>query len=143
MSTKISQQAGPILIIFTTVSPTNNTQRVRTEPEACQSYFQVRPQRSIKVSRHCQLICMPCFTWISPRQPTIRTNSKIRMVSAEDTTKQRIPQVKWLSTIIHLPSCYISRHPLLCKLIYTNGGKTLNSDAVIRVSSACRVRGGG
>ena len=92
MSTKISQHAGPTIKIFTTVLPTNNTQRVRTEPEACQSYFQVRPQRSIKVSRHCRLICMPCFTGISPRQPTIRTNSKIRMVSAEDTTKLRVPK---------------------------------------------------
>ena len=110
MSTQIIQHAGPIIIIFTTISPTNNTQRVRIEPKVGQGYSQVRLQSSIKVFRHCQLICMPCFTGSSPRQPTIRTNSKIRMVSAEDTTKLRVPQVKWLSAIIHLPSCYVSRH---------------------------------
>ena len=67
MSTQISQHADLIIIILTTIFPTNNTQRVRTEPKAGQGYSQVRPQNSIKVSRDCRLICMPCFTGSLPK----------------------------------------------------------------------------
>ena len=47
-STQIFQHAGPSIIIFTTISPTNNTQRVRTEPKACQGFSKCKQRHFCK-----------------------------------------------------------------------------------------------